>query len=171
MYIFNRELCQNLDLLFLEGVFHEDELFTPQLFINASRIGYLPLDLFNRRIRSESTMTKKFSKRNLFDYLKVTDGLSKAVESKDENEIINTVSVFKKLLYLTALIGLIIMIIASPLISSLSFGSNKYILSFTLLSLLVFFNTLSTGNSSILRGIRDLKRYALFSLTGSITSL
>lgn len=101
LYIFNRELCQNLDLLFLEGVFHEDELFTPQLFINASRIGYLPLDLFNRRIRSESTMTKKFSKRNLFDYLKVTDGLSNSSLIKENDRSVIKIIVYEILNVIT----------------------------------------------------------------------
>ena len=118
---------------------------------------------------SSTTIINNFTGLGL-NFSAVRD-ISKAIETNDRSKIQNTLGVFKKLLLLTAILGLVAVIAFSPVLSITTFGDNKYILSFIFLSLFVFFNTLSTGNASILRGVRDLRGYAKYSITGSAVSL
>ncbi|HCT94897.1 MAG: hypothetical protein A2X19_10545 [Bacteroidetes bacterium GWE2_39_28] len=97
--------------------------------------------------------------------------ISQAVESGNKEKISRIIHVFSRWLNITALLGMIAVLLFSPLLSSTTFGSNKYTVAFLFLSLMVLFNTLSTGNGSILRGARDNKGYAKLTLTGSAVSL
>lgn len=97
--------------------------------------------------------------------------ISQAVESGNKEKISRIIHVFSRWLNITALLGMIAVLLFSPLLSSATFGSNKYTVAFLFLSLMVLFNTLSTGNGSMLRGARDNKGYAKLTLTGSAVSL
>lgn len=52
-----RDLLIKNDLTFEEGLIHEDELFTPQLYALASTMMYIPRMFFHRRVRPGSIMT------------------------------------------------------------------------------------------------------------------
>lgn len=52
-----RELVEKHHLRFEEKLIHEDELFTPQLYILADKAIYIPRVFFHRRIRGNSIMT------------------------------------------------------------------------------------------------------------------
>lgn len=97
--------------------------------------------------------------------------ISQAVESGNKEKISRIIHVFSRWLNVTALLGMIAVLVFSPILSSTTFGSNKYTVAFLFLSLMVLFNTLSTGNGSMLRGARDNKGYAKLTLTGSAVSL
>jgi O-antigen/teichoic acid export membrane protein len=97
--------------------------------------------------------------------------ISQAKESGDVNKFSRTLSIFKKLVMFTALIGLASTIILSPLLSRFTFGSDKYIISFVLLGLMVFFTALSSGYASIIQGIRDVKNYGKQIVVSSLLSL
>lgn len=68
-------LKQN-DIDFYPELIHEDELYTPLLYLNAKRIYYLPQPFFKRRIRSQSITTRTFGLKNIMGYFTVTDQLS-----------------------------------------------------------------------------------------------
>lgn len=51
------DLLVKNDLTFEEGLIHEDELFTPQLYALASTMMYIPRIFFHRRVRPGSIMT------------------------------------------------------------------------------------------------------------------
>lgn len=52
-----RDLLVKNDLNFEEGLIHEDELFTPQLYALATTMMYIPRMFFHRRVRPGSIMT------------------------------------------------------------------------------------------------------------------
>lgn len=52
-----RELLMKNNLDFKEGLIHEDELFTPQLYALANTMMYIPRMFFHRRVRQGSIMT------------------------------------------------------------------------------------------------------------------
>jgi len=91
LFFVKRELIEQLNLRFFPGIIHEDELFTPILYLAADRIGYTPQAFFHRRIRANSTMTNSFSKRNLKGYFSVIENLESYKANKDEqiNRIVN----------------------------------------------------------------------------------
>lgn len=70
-----REFIEVSQLRFYPGIIHEDELFTTKLYIEATKVAFIPQILFHRRVRQNSTMTKKFSVRNAEGYLKVIEEL------------------------------------------------------------------------------------------------
>jgi O-antigen/teichoic acid export membrane protein len=97
--------------------------------------------------------------------------ISRAKETGDSVTLSKTVITLKRWLYVSSIIGFVLVILLSPLLSKFSFNSSNYTVAFIFLSLMVIFNTLSMGNASIMQGMRDLKKFALYSLTGSAVSL
>lgn len=63
------ELLRTTGLRFYPGMLHEDELFTPQLYLSATRIGRIDRAFFKRRVREGSIMGAAFSMRNMTGYL------------------------------------------------------------------------------------------------------
>lgn len=71
----SRSHLENLNLRYYPGIIHEDELFTTLLYLQSSRIGCLKQSLIRHRVRSNSTMTTRYSIRNVRCYLTVVDEL------------------------------------------------------------------------------------------------
>lgn len=74
MFLLHSHL-ENLKLHFYPGIIHEDELFTTLLYLQSSRVGCLKQDLVKHRVRHNSTMTTRYSLRNVRCYLTVIDEL------------------------------------------------------------------------------------------------
>lgn len=72
-----RDLLYRSGIRFFPGIIHEDELFTPQLYIAANKVSYIPERFFSRRVRSSSTMTNVFSEKNFVSYITVVSELGK----------------------------------------------------------------------------------------------
>lgn len=94
-YIYRASACLNLidahflnniQLRFYPGIVHEDELFTSLLYLNASRVACIHSDFYRRRIRSESIMSVKFSKRNIEGYLTVARELQQISEAEQNDK-------------------------------------------------------------------------------------
>jgi len=92
-------------------------------------------------------------------------------ESKDELKISKLITLTNNLIFYTALFGLLLTIIFSSYFSMWSFGSKQFQFSIILLSLAVFFQILTEGQLSILKGKRLLKSLAKANIYGSIFSL
>lgn len=74
MFVLHSHL-ENLKLRFYPGIIHEDELFTTLLYLQSSRVGCLKQNLVKHRVRHNSTMTTRYSLRNVRCYLTVIDEL------------------------------------------------------------------------------------------------
>lgn len=79
-----KDLLEKINLHFFPGIIHEDELFTPVLYIAADRIGYIPRTFFHRRIRANSTMTNNFSLKNIKGYFSVVEQLTQLFANKEK---------------------------------------------------------------------------------------
>ncbi len=97
--------------------------------------------------------------------------ISKAKESGDIVKLSRSVTIFKKWLIFTSMLGFSFVILFSPVLSRSTFGSSDYTLMFIVLALMIAFNTLSDGNASLLQGTRNLSGYAKYSITGTIIAL
>lgn len=75
LYMLSRHCLECLRLLFYPDIIHEDELFTVLLFLQTERVGCLKRSLVKHRVRAHSTMTRKYSIRNVSCYLTVIDEL------------------------------------------------------------------------------------------------
>lgn len=97
--------------------------------------------------------------------------ISAANNCNDENRITIIISVFRKLVWVTGLLGALLTLIFSQIISQITFGNKTYTLSFIFLSVTLLINQLSSGNIVILRGLRKIAYIAKSSFYGSIIGL
>lgn len=101
--------------------------------------------------------------------------VSEANGSNDTQRIAKTVTVVRKLVWITGLLGLIIVACCSPLLSKLSFGNYDYTIPFIILSITLLIDQLSAGQRVVLQGMRrlkDLAKCTAFGVTfGLITSV
>lgn len=77
----NWKFLKSLQLNFRQGIIHEDELFTPQIFLQAKSIFYINRRFVRHRVRSSSIIGKSYSQRNINCYLTVMDELFKFQDS------------------------------------------------------------------------------------------
>lgn len=86
-------------------------------------------------------------------------------------KINSVVSVFRKLVWLTGLLGTLLTILFSNWISELTFGDNRYRFDFIWLSVTLLFTQLSTGQLVVLQGLRKLNYLAKANVIGALLSL
>lgn len=77
----------------------------------------------------------------------------------------------RRLLKITGIIGGLLCISLSSFLSKIAFGNEKYNWSFIFLSAMLFFTTLSNGETSILQGTQQLKKLASSTLIGALFGL
>ena len=97
--------------------------------------------------------------------------LSACRENNDDVKFSLIVSVYKRILLVSALAGTIFVIAISPLLSEWAFKTNEHTIAFCFLSLIVLFTLLSSGNSALLVSMRRIKDTATCGIIGSIISL
>lgn len=86
LYMVKREVLVENALSFYEGILHEDELFTTQIFLNSSSMLYVNAFYYNRRYRENSIMTNQSPERlqRTFDsYLIIYQELEKLYLKKE----------------------------------------------------------------------------------------
>lgn len=82
-----------------------------------------------------------------------------------------SITLTRKLIMLTAIIGLVITLVLSPWLSRWTFGNDKYTYVFAALSLVVFLQIITEGQLAILKGARMLRLLAKASLFGAVIGL
>ena len=101
--------------------------------------------------------------------------VSEASGSNNIQQIARTVTVVRKLVWFTGLLGLVIVACCSPLLSKFSFGNYDYTIPFIILSITLLLDQLSAGQRVVLQGMRrlkDLAKCTAFGVTfGLITSV
>lgn len=75
LLLIRHDFLKRLGLKFYPGIIHEDELFTTVLMLSSSSIYCLKQSYVKHRVRSASTVGKKFTRRNMDCYLTVADEL------------------------------------------------------------------------------------------------
>lgn len=74
---------KKIDFSFYPGIIHEDELSTTYLFLEAKSVGCMKETFAHRRVRGNSTMTNKYTYRNVNCYFTVTAELLRYARTKD----------------------------------------------------------------------------------------
>lgn len=101
--------------------------------------------------------------------------VSEANGSNEMHRIATVVTVVRKLVWFTGLLGLILVACLSPLLSKTSFGNYDYTIPFIILSVTLLLDQLSAGQKVVLQGLRrlkDLAKCSAFGVTfGLITSV
>jgi O-antigen/teichoic acid export membrane protein len=97
--------------------------------------------------------------------------ISEANNSNDRIVLQRVYTVFKHWIWLTGILGLILTISLSPLLSRLAFGNGSYTISFIILSVTFIFGALTGGIYTLLRGMRKIRDLARANIAGSIAGL
>ena len=97
--------------------------------------------------------------------------VSKSYASGDIYHFNRTVSIFRRLVWGTGLLGLFVCLVLSPLWSNLTFGNGDYTWAFALLSITFLLGQISSGQSVVLQGTRNFKMMAKSGIIGSVLGL
>lgn len=97
--------------------------------------------------------------------------IAAAFGTNDEKKIGIVVTVMRRMVWMTGLLGLVATALLSPWLSRLTFGNQNYTLAFIWLSVTLLLNQLSSGQLVLLQGMRKLKHLAKANLSGSFIGL
>lgn len=114
-------------------------------------------------------LVKQFSSMGLAS--SAVRDVSEANGSNDIQRIAKTITVIRKLVWVTGLLGLIIVATCSPLLSKFSFGNYDYTIPFLFLSITLLLDQLCAGQKVILQGMRRLKDLAKSTAFGATFGL
>ncbi|MBQ5751166.1 MAG: O-antigen translocase, partial [Bacteroidaceae bacterium] len=97
--------------------------------------------------------------------------ISEAHNRENENELSRIVTIVRRWSWFVGLLGAVVLITLSPVLSQYTFGDDEHIWGFVWLSCTLLFNALASGEQAILQGTKQLKRLARCSVYGSIAAL
>lgn len=126
------------------------------LYLGVSGIGIIQL------LTSSLQIIKTFSSLGL-GFSGVKD-IAAAKGSKNELKIAKTFKSLKRWVLISGSLGVLITIIFSKKISLLTFGNHEYWQEISLLSLTILLNNITLSYSSLIRGLRKMKDYALINI-------
>ena len=89
----------------------------------------------------------------------------------DAHRVSTIITVLHRIVWFTGLLGMVVVIAASPILSKTSFGDNTHILPFIILSVILLIEQLSVGQKVVLQGLRRMKDLAKASAIGATISL
>ena len=91
--------------------------------------------------------------------------------SGDVEKLGKTVATFRRLVWITGLLGLLVTLITAQWLSKITFGNDDYTMAFIFISVTLLFTQLSAGQMVILRGMRKIQYMAKASLFGALIGL
>ncbi|MBQ7471846.1 MAG: hypothetical protein IJS97_05400 [Prevotella sp.] len=97
--------------------------------------------------------------------------ISDAYENNDQEQLNDAILLIRTWAFLTALIGMLICMLLSPLLDAWTFSWGDHTLHFLLLSPVVAMLAITGGEMAVLKGTRALRRLAVLSLYNVIASL
>ncbi|MDC6389768.1 O-antigen translocase [Maribacter sp. PR1] len=97
--------------------------------------------------------------------------IAAAYGSGDELEIAKVITVVRRLVWFTGLLGSIVTFFLAPWLSDLSFGNAEYSFAFRWLSITLLFTQLTSGQYVLLQGLRRLNYLAKANMLGSAFGL
>lgn len=97
--------------------------------------------------------------------------VAEAHAQENNQELSKTVSIFRKLVWGTGLLGALVTMLSAPYLSQLTFGDRSFTWSFVWLSLTLLLNQLTAAENVLLQGTRQLKFLASANILGSLSSL
>ncbi len=97
--------------------------------------------------------------------------VSEANASGNDTKVAETISVLKRLVWYTGMLGTVITGVLAPWISQITFGNDQYTYSFVFLSVTLLITQLSIGQRVVIQGMRQIKLLAKASAVGSLLGL
>jgi len=92
--------------------------------------------------------------------------IASANREGDKDLLAKHITVQRRLIWLTGIIGMLICAIFAPLWSDLSFGNSAYVWAFVAVSTIVLFDQLNKGELALLQGMQQRKKLARANIWG-----
>lgn len=118
-----------------------------------------------------TTTTMVTSLTNLGLSTSAVRDVAKASVSRDKDVLNRTVTILRKLVLLTGLLGTLLVFFFAPLLSQWSFGNDDYTTAFRIISVCLLFDQIVVGQVVLMQGTFHYRYMAMASLWGSIVSL
>lgn len=97
--------------------------------------------------------------------------IAAATSSDDPKKVGTVVSVFRRLVWLTGILGTLVTLVLAPWLSEITFGNKDYTLAFVWISITLLITQVKDGQLALLQGMRRLQFLAKANLAGTTTSL
>ncbi len=97
--------------------------------------------------------------------------IAAAYGSGNATKVSTIVTVIRRLVWITGLLGAILTLVFSSWLSELTFGNKEYTFAFIWISITLLLNQISTGQGVVLRGMRKIKYLAQATMIGSVLGL
>lgn len=94
-----------------------------------------------------------------------------AAASGDESRVSMVVTIIRRLVWITGILGMVFTALFSHWLSQLTFGNTDYTLAFIWISVTLLFQQLSSGQMVILQGLRKLQYLARANMAGALIGL
>lgn len=91
--------------------------------------------------------------------------------TNNPQRLLEVIAVFRKLVWFTGLIALLFCLLFSKLLSIWTFGSTNYSLGFAILSLSLLFQQLTSGQTTVMQGLRKYRIMAKSNVVGNTIGL
>ena len=100
--LYKREFLINNDLFFKKGILHEDEQWTPRVFLKAKKVRYIKFPFYYYIIRENSITKKKDKTKNGIDLINTCYELEEIYEKIDDKELKELLNDYLVMLFLNA---------------------------------------------------------------------
>lgn len=97
--------------------------------------------------------------------------ISEANTEGDRQRISKVITVLRRLVWITGILGLVTVLVLAPWLSKLTFGNEEYALAFRWLSVTLLFDQLASGQRVLLQGLRMIRYLAKANVIGSFVGL
>jgi len=94
-----------------------------------------------------------------------------AASTGNETRVSTIVTVLRKLVWFTGVLGMIVTFCLAPVLSRTTFGNSDYTFAFMWISITLLFQQITSGQMVVLQGLRKLQYLAKSNMTGSIVGL
>jgi O-antigen/teichoic acid export membrane protein len=97
--------------------------------------------------------------------------VAEAHATQNENRISTVIGVFRKLVWLTGLLGTLVTFFTAPWLSNFAFGNYEYTTAFRWVSVTLLLGQLSVGQLAILQGMQQIKLLAKLNMATAVAGL
>ncbi|WP_316632900.1 oligosaccharide flippase family protein [uncultured Flavobacterium sp.] len=97
--------------------------------------------------------------------------ISENYKNDDLKTVSRTIQIIKKIVFFTGILGMLLVIIFSKVLSIITFGDSSQTYSFVFIAVTVLFKQLSSGQLAVLQGLRQMKLLAKANLYGNLFGL
>ena len=146
-----------------------------QIFVNIIRAKFVAILLGPAGMGTSTLFLSSLNIINMFSALGINYSavreISKSYESDDKNNAAKTISIFRRWLIFTSVLGALITAVFAPQLSIYTFGNDEYKWHFVFLSVFVFFTLFNGGNIALLRGARRIKDMGMTSVLSAFVGI